>query len=243
MKKRLDIVLFERKLFNSREKAKEAIEEGIIYSNGKQFHKAGDTVEEDTPIEIKGEKLKYVSRAGLKIEYALNHFPVSVKDKVVMDVGASTGGFTDCVLQYGAKKVYAIDVGYNQLVDQLKSDPRVENHEKTNIKDVNAKDFKDVQIIVTDVSFISLTKISYKFAELLRPNDYLIALIKPQFELGANIIKKCKGVVKDEKLREEAKDNVIANMQSHNLKLIDIALSPIKGTEGNVEYIALFKKL
>ncbi|MDY5042240.1 MAG: TlyA family RNA methyltransferase [Eubacteriales bacterium] len=243
MKKRLDIVLFERKLFNSREKAKEAIEEGIIYSNGKQLNKAGDKVEEDTPIEIKGEKLKYVSRAGLKIEYALDHFPVSVKDKVVMDVGASTGGFTDCVLQYGAKKVYAIDVGYNQLVDQLKSDPRVENHEKTNIKDVNAEDFKDVQIIVTDVSFISLTKISYKFAELLHPNDYLIALIKPQFELGATIIKKCKGVVKDEKLREEAKDNVIADMQLHNLKLIDIALSPIKGTEGNVEYIALFKKL
>ena len=163
MKKRLDIVLFERKLFNSREKAKEAIEEGIIYSNGKQLNKAGDKVEEDTPIEIKGEKLKYVSRAGLKIEYALDHFPVSVKDKVVMDVGASTGGFTDCVLQYGAKKVYAIDVGYNQLVNQLKSDPRVENHEKTNIKDVNAEDFKDVQIIVTDVSFISLTILPSKY--------------------------------------------------------------------------------
>lgn len=243
MKKRLDVVLYERHYFVSREKSKEAIEEGIVFSNGKILNKPGEKVDEDIIIEIKGEKLKYVSRAGLKIEYAIDNFGIDVKDKIVMDVGASTGGFTDCVLQNGAKKVYAIDVGYGQMAQSLINNPKVINYEKTNIKDVNAQDFNDVDIIVTDVSFISLTKISYKFSEILHSGGYLIALIKPQFELDAKTIKRCKGVVKDEHLRLKAKDEVVTDIEMHGFKLINIATSPIKGTEGNVEYISLFQKL
>lgn len=292
-KVRLDVALFKLKLFESREKAKEAIESGIVYVNNKICKKPGEKVKICTffddfqcecadknslnqlqnnkdvkiktntsiistnislnninytnddldKIEIKGERLKFVSRAGLKIEHALTHYDINVCGKTILDVGASTGGFTDCVLQNGAKKVYALDVGYNQLAEKLKLDKRVINIEKTNIKDVKKSDFNDIDMIITDLSFISLTKVSSKFADLLKSGQKIIALIKPQFELGREEIKKCAGVVKEKALQEKAKNIVIADFLSKNFKLLYIDDSPILGTEGNKEYISIFERL
>ena len=242
MKKRLDVVLYERHYFVSREKSKEAIEEGIVFSNGKILNKPGEKVDEDIIIEIKGEKLKYVSRAGLKIEYAIDNFGINVKDKIVMDVGASTGGFTDCMLQNNASKVYAVDVGYGQFAWKLRQDERVICMEKTNIRYVTPDDIADkLDFASVDVSFISLTKVLGPARELLNDNGQMVCLIKPQFEAGKDKVGK-KGVVRDRKVHLEVCEKIIDFALSNGFSVLNLEYSPIKGPEGNIEYLVYLEK-
>lgn len=242
MKERLDVLLVKRNLAGSREKAKAIIMSGIVYVDGQKEDKAGTTFPEDVQIEVRGHTLPYVSRGGLKLEKALKCFDVSVKGKVCTDVGSSTGGFTDCMLQNGAVRVYAIDVGRGQLDWKLRQDERVVCMEKTNIRYVKPEDLGEpIDFSSIDVSFISLSKVLGPIRDYLTDNGQITALIKPQFEAGREKVGK-KGVVRDKSTHIEVIDNVIAYALSIGFRVLDLTFSPIKGPEGNIEYLVHLEK-
>lgn len=242
MKERLDVLLVNRGLAASREKAKAVIMAGIVYVDGQKEDKAGATFADTVNIEVRGNTLKYVSRGGLKLEKAMSHFGLSLEGKVCMDVGASTGGFTDCMLQNGAVKVYSIDVGHGQLDWKLRNDPRVVCMERTNIRYVTPEDIGEPASFVSiDVSFISLTKVLTPVRELLAENGEIVCLIKPQFEAGREKVGK-KGVVRDPKVHLEVIRAVMDFAYSIGFEILHLEFSPIKGPEGNIEYLLHLKK-
>lgn len=241
MKERLDVLLVKRNLAPSREKAKAFIMAGNVFVNGVREDKAGTYFPEDTPIEIRGGTLKYVSRGGLKLEKAVDEFGLDLKGKICMDIGASTGGFTDCMLQNGAAKVYAVDVGYGQFAWKLRQDPRVICMEKTNIRYVTPEDIPDMlDFISVDVSFISLTKVLGPAKALLRDGGQMVCLIKPQFEAGREKVGK-KGVVRDPAVHLEVIEAVILFAEGLGFSILDLSFSPVKGPEGNIEYLLYLK--
>ncbi|MCB5599435.1 TlyA family RNA methyltransferase [Blautia hansenii] len=242
MKERLDVLLVKRGLAVSREKAKAVIMAGIVYVENQKEDKAGSMFPDTVKIEVRGNTLKYVSRGGLKLEKAMTHFGVSLDKKVCMDVGASTGGFTDCMLQNGAVKVYAIDVGHGQLDWKLRNDERVVCMEKTNIRYVVPEDLQEpADFSSIDVSFISLTKVLLPVYHLLKDDGEVVCLIKPQFEAGREKVGK-KGVVRDPAVHEEVIDKVIAYAKSIGYAVRHLEFSPIKGPEGNIEYLLHIQK-
>lgn len=237
MKKRLDLLMVERALAPSREKAKAYIMSGDVYVDGQKEDKAGTMFPETVKIEVRGNTLPYVSRGGLKLEKAMKHFGVSLAGKVCMDVGASTGGFTDCMLQNGAPKVYSIDVGYGQLDWKLRNDPRVVCMEKTNIRYVLPEDIEEPAAFSSiDVSFISLTKVLLPVRNLLTEDGEIVCLIKPQFEAGREKVGK-KGVVRDPAVHLEVIEKVLDFAAGIALEPHHLSFSPIKGPEGNIEYL------
>ena len=242
MKERLDVLLVNRGLAPSREKAKTMIMEGNVFVNNNREDKAGSTFPDDCNIEIHGKTLQYVSRGGLKLEKAMKHFDITMDGKVCMDIGASTGGFTDCMLQNGAVKVYSIDVGYGQLDWKLRNDPRVVCMEKTNIRYVVPEDLEGPAAFSSiDVSFISLTKVLLPVRNLLTEDGEIVCLIKPQFEAGREKVGK-KGVVRDPKVHEEVIEKVRDYAMSIFMEPCHLSFSPIKGPEGNIEYLLHLKK-
>lgn len=242
MKDRLDVVLTERNLFSSREKAKASIMAGLVYVDGQRIDKPGTPVKQDAEITIKEELCPYVSRGGLKLEKALNTFRFSLENAVAVDIGASTGGFTDCMLRQGAVKVFAIDVGYGQLDWKLRNDPRVVNMEKTNIRylDFDTVD-ENVDFISIDVSFISLRLVFPVAAKLLSQEGSLVCLVKPQFEAGRNQVGK-KGIVRDSAVHREVIERVIGYGMENGLYSHGLTYSPVTGTKGNIEYLLYMKK-
>ena len=241
-KQRLDVLLVEKGLAESREKAKAILMAGIVYVDGNKEDKAGTTFAPDVQIEVKGKTLPYVSRGGLKLEKAMQQFPITLSVKVCMDVGSSTGGFTDCMLQNGAVKVYAVDVGHGQLAWKLRNDPRVVCMEKTNIRYVTPEDIEErVDFSSIDVSFISLTKVLLPVKNLLTDEGQIVCLIKPQFEAGREKVGK-KGVVRDRNVHEEVIEMVIAYAASIELYPLALDFSPVKGPEGNIEYLLFLSK-
>ncbi len=241
MKERLDVLLVKQGHAESREKAKAIIMSGIVYVDGDKEDKAGSTFEETSVIEVRGSTLKYVSRGGLKLEKAMTHFDVTLEGKVCMDVGSSTGGFTDCMLQNGAVKVYAVDVGHGQLAWKLRNDERVVCMEKTNIRYVTSEDIKDrIEFSSIDVSFISLTKVLLPVKNLLTEDGQIVCLIKPQFEAGREKVGK-KGVVREKSVHLEVIRSVISYGISIGFEVLHLEFSPIKGPEGNIEYLLHLK--
>jgi len=238
LKTRLDVLLVNKNLAPSREKAKAYIMSGIVYVNGQKEDKAGDLFDEETSkIEVRGETLKYVSRGGLKLEKAISVFNISVKDSICLDIGASTGGFTDVMLQNGAKKVYSVDVGHGQLAWSLRNDERVVCMEKTNFRYMTPADIPDViDFASCDVSFISLTKILPPAKEILKQGGEMVCLIKPQFETVKEKVGK-KGVVRDPKVHEEVILDTLAFAVALGFEVIHLDYSPIRGPEGNIEYL------
>ena len=242
MKERLDILLVKRNLAPSREKAKAMIMEGNVFVNNQREDKAGSSFEENVPIEIHGNTLKYVSRGGLKLEKAMNEFGLTLDGDICMDIGASTGGFTDCMLQNGATKVYSVDVGYGQFAWKLRQDPRVVCMEKTNIRYVTPEDIGEpVDFSSIDVSFISLTKVLGPVKEILSPGGEVVALIKPQFEAGREKVGK-KGVVREKSTHLEVIQMVMAYAAEIGFEIRNLEFSPIKGPEGNIEYLLYLHK-
>lgn len=242
MKMRLDVLLVNRGLAESREKAKAVIMEGKVFVKGQREDKAGSMFDEAAPIEIHGQKLRYVSRGGLKLEKAVAHFDLKLEGKICMDVGSSTGGFTDCMLQNGAAKVYAVDVGTNQLYWKLRSDPRVVCMEKTNIRYLLPEQIEEPPAFASiDVAFISLTKVLRPVRELLTADGQVVALIKPQFEAGREKVGK-KGVVREKSTHLEVIRQVLAYAWSIGFDILALEFSPIKGPEGNIEYLAWLQK-
>ncbi|MGI6093830.1 MAG: TlyA family RNA methyltransferase [Lachnospiraceae bacterium] len=243
MKERLDVLLVKRSLAASREKAKAIIMAGHVFVEGQREDKAGSMFPDTAAIEVRGEGPKYVSRGGLKLEKAMTHFGVELDGKICMDVGASTGGFTDCMLQNGAVKVYAVDVGYGQLDWKLRQDERVIVMEKTNIRYVLPEQIEDaIDFASIDVSFISLTKVLLPVRNLLTPDGQIVCLIKPQFEAGREKVGK-KGVVRDPAVHEEVIRKVIAYASEISLAVRNLEFSPIKGPEGNIEYLLYLQKM
>ena len=237
MKKRLDIMMVEQGLAPSREKAKAYIMAGEVYVNGQKEDKAGSMFAETAKLEVRGKTLPYVSRGGLKLEKAMKNFGVTLKDKVCMDVGASTGGFTDCMLQNGAVKVYSIDVGYGQLDWKIRSDPRVVVMERTNIRYVTPEQLGEpLDLSVVDVSFISLKLVLPVIKTLLKPTGQVLCLIKPQFEAGKEKVGK-KGVVREKSTHKEVLDNFVALADELQFKILGLTFSPVKGPEGNIEFL------
>jgi ftsJ-like methyltransferase len=237
MKDRLDILLVKKGLAESREKAKAIIMSGIVYVEGQKEDKAGQTFPENANIEVRGNTLKYVSRGGLKLEKAMECFDVNVENKVCMDIGASSGGFTDCMLQNGAKKVYAVDVGHGQLAWKLRNDKRVVVMEKTNIRYVKPEDIgENIDFASIDVSFISLSKVLPSAYNLLGENSEIVALIKPQFEAGREKVGK-KGVVREKSTHIEVIQNCFEYAKSNGFLVEELEFSPVKGPEGNIEYL------
>jgi 23S rRNA (cytidine1920-2'-O)/16S rRNA (cytidine1409-2'-O)-methyltransferase len=237
MKNRLDKILVDRGIASSRERAQALIMEGKVFVNNMPAAKAGTMVAEDARIELKGQDIPYVSRGGLKLEAAVNHFDISFDGKTAMDIGASTGGFTDCMLQNGALKVYCIDVGYGQLAWKLRQDPRVVLIERTNFRYLERDKIPDeIDIATIDVSFISLDKIVPKALEFLKGGSEIIALIKPQFEVGKGEVDKG-GIVKDETKRLKTVESVRDCLESLGLETVGVIQSPILGQKGNVEYL------
>ena len=242
MKKRLDILVYEKGFTDSREKAKAIIMSGQVYVDNQKADKCGTSYDENVKIEVRGNTQKYVSRGGLKLEKAIDNFDFDLKDKITMDIGASTGGFTDCMLQNGAKKVYAVDVGYGQFAWKLRQDERVVCMEKTNIRYVTPNDIDDeLDFASVDVSFISLTKVLGPARALLKDGGEMVCLIKPQFEAGREKLGK-KGVVRDKSVHEEVVNNIISFALSNGFSVLDLEYSPIKGPEGNIEYLVHIKK-
>ena len=237
MKERLDVLLVKKNLAESREQAKAVIMAGIVYVDDQKEDKAGSMFEETAKIEVRGSTLKYVSRGGLKLEKAMTHFGVTLDQKICMDVGASTGGFTDCMLQNGAVKVYSVDVGHGQLAWKLRNDPRVVCMEKTNIRYVTPEEIPDkIQFVSIDVSFISLTKVLGPVKALMEPDGQVVCLIKPQFEAGREKVGK-KGVVRERSVHLEVIRMVAAFAGSIGFEALHLEFSPIKGPEGNIEYL------
>ena len=242
MKERLDVLLVQRGLAPSREIAIAMIMEGNVFVANNREDKAGTMFDETVEIEIKGNTLKYVSRGGLKLEKAMTHFGISSDEKVCMDIGASTGGFTDCMLQNGAKKVYAVDVGYGQFAWKLRQDERVVCMEKTNIRYVTPEQIDDIlDFASVDVSFISLTQVLGPARDLLADNGEMVCLIKPQFEAGREKVGK-KGVVREKSVHEEVIEKVIEFALETGFEVINLEYSPIKGPEGNIEYLVYLRK-
>lgn len=244
--KRLDVLLTERGYFNSREKAKAAIMAGEVRVSGQIFDKPGMTVSEDEEIEVTENSIPYVSRGGLKLKKAIDEFNITLKDLICMDIGASTGGFTDCMLKHGAKKVYAFDVGYGQLDYKLRTDPRVINTEKCNFRYFENEGEKRIveeaiEFASIDVSFISLKHIFPKTVNLLADNGTVLALVKPQFEAGRNQVGK-NGIVRDPEVHFEVIRNVIDYGEDAGLKPQNMTFSPINGAKGNIEYLLLLNK-
>lgn len=236
MKKRLDQKLVELGFFETRSRAQAAIALGDIYVDGQKETKAGTPVSEKSAIENRGKISKYVSRGGLKLEAAIKTFNLSVKNKVCLDIGASTGGFTDCLLQQGAEKVYAIDVGYGQLAWKLRNDKRVFPIERTNIKNLAPKTLDPCDLAVIDVSFISLTKVLPKAKELLKKGSAVVALIKPQFEAQRSQVGKG-GIIKDPKIHQEVVAKISKTARDLGFEIKGIIDSPITGADGNKEFL------
>lgn len=243
MKERLDVLLVKKGLAPSREKAKAVIMAGSVYVDGQKEDKAGSVFDEESAqIEVRGHALPYVSRGGLKLEKALKVFPITLTDKICMDIGASTGGFTDCMLQNGAAKVYSVDVGYGQLDWKLRQDDRVVCMEKTNFRYMTPEDIPDVlDFASVDVSFISLDKILNPAYALLEEQGEMVALIKPQFEAGREKVGK-KGVVRDPKVHEEVISRIVRHADEVSFEVLDLSYSPIRGPEGNIEYLIHLRK-
>ena len=243
MKKRLDLILVEQELLETREKAKREIMAGNVIVNEQVVTKAGTMFKDNDDLNIRiRNKLKYVSRGGLKLEKAIKTWNLDFKDKLVLDIGASTGGFTDCALQSGAKYVYSVDVGKNQLDWKLRNDERVFSMEEMHIKDLEEKDInnKKVDFIVIDVSFISLTKVIPYFERFLAENGKIVLLVKPQFEVGREKIGR-NGVVENEEYHDEAIKKVISFSKECGYELIGVEDSPIRGAKGNKEFLMLLK--
>lgn len=241
-KQRLDVLLTEKGLAESREKAKAMIMAGIVFIDNQKCDKAGLMVDVSKTPEIRGETLKYVSRGGLKLEKAMQMFPITLLGKTTMDIGASTGGFTDCMLQNGAKKVFSVDVGYGQLAWKLRQDERVHNMERTNIRYVTPDDIGcQIDFASIDVSFISLKLVLPVAYNLLADDGEIVALIKPQFEAGREQVGK-KGVVRDIKVHLEVVKTVLDFAEEIGFYPVGLSFSPIKGPEGNIEYLAYLKK-
>jgi 23S rRNA (cytidine1920-2'-O)/16S rRNA (cytidine1409-2'-O)-methyltransferase len=242
MKLRLDKIIVDKGIAPSRERAQALIMEGRVFVGGISVTKAGTMVDEGVAIELKGEDIPYVSRGGLKLEAVIRHFNIALKDKVAMDVGSSTGGFTDCMLQNGIKRIYCIDVGYGQLAWKLRQDPRVVLIERTNIRYLEREKIpEEIDIATIDVSFISLIKVVPNVLEFLKENGEIIALIKPQFEVGKGEVGKG-GIVKDEAKRLKAVDRVRENLEALGLQTIGVMQSPIPGQKGNIEYLIYMKR-
>ena len=242
MKERLDVLLVQRGHAASREKAKAVIMAGCVYVNGQKEDKAGSMFDCAAEIEVRGNTLRYVSRGGLKLEKAMKNFGVELEGKVCMDVGASTGGFTDCMLQNGAVKVYSVDVGHGQLDWKLRNDERVVCMEKTNIRYVTPEDVADkINFSSIDVSFISLTKVLGPVKELLSDDGQIVCLIKPQFEAGREKVGK-HGVVRDSAVHLEVIEKVIDFAISIGFEVLNLEFSPVKGPEGNIEYLLHLQK-
>ena len=240
---RLDVYLTQKGMTQSRERAKALIMAGQVYIKNQKCDKAGTMLsEEETDVEIRGEQLKYVSRGGLKLEKALSMFPISLSGCTAMDIGASTGGFTDCMLQNGAKKVYAVDVGYGQFAWKLRQDPRVVNMERTNIRYVTPEDIgEELDFASIDVSFISLRLVLPVAYTLLCDRGTVVALIKPQFEAGRGQVGK-KGVVRDKKVHFDVIRTVTDFAKDIGFAVKGLTFSPVKGPEGNIEYLAYLVK-
>ena len=239
---RLDTAVFEAGLAESREKAKAMIMEGIVFVNNQKEDKPGTQIRSDAKIEVRGEKLPFASRGGLKLDKAVKVFGIELKDKICMDVGASHGGFTDCMLQNGAKKVYSVDVGYGQLVWKLRNDPRVVNMERTNIRYVTPEQIDDaLDFASVDVSFISLSLVVPVVRQLLKDGGEIMCLIKPQFEAGRELVGK-KGVVRDAAVHEQVIRTVLEFMPSIGFSVQGLDYSPITGPEGNIEFLLYMRK-
>lgn len=243
MKERLDIILVNQGHAPSREKAKAIIMSGNVYVNGQKEDKAGSMFDESKiQLEVRGSQLKYVSRGGLKLEKAMESWNIVLKDKICMDIGASTGGFTDCMLQNGAVKVYSVDVGHGQLAWKLRNDERVVCMEKTNFRYMVPSDIEDLlDFASVDVSFISLTKILIPARNLLKENGEMVCLIKPQFEAGRDKVGK-KGVVRERAVHEEVVRKILDYANSIGFDVLSLEYSPIKGPEGNIEYLMHIRK-
>lgn len=241
-KKRIDLLLVEQGFFDSREKAKRAIMAGIVHNDHEIIDKPGTKVPVDMELFVKGSVMPYVSRGGLKLEKALKYFDISMADRIMVDIGSSTGGFTDCALQNKAKRVYAVDVGTNQLIWKLRNDPRVVVKEKTNFRHATTDlfEYELPNIATIDVSFISLKLIFEPLKDILNDGDDIVALIKPQFEAGREDVGK-KGIVKDAKIHQRVIENVISYANECQFSIQNLTYSPITGGEGNIEFLAHFK--
>ncbi|HAF31570.1 MAG TPA: TlyA family rRNA (cytidine-2'-O)-methyltransferase [Anaerovibrio sp.] len=241
-KERLDVLLVKKNLVQSRERAKTTIMAGMVIVDGNKIDKAGTMVKENADIRVLGNQIPYVSRGGLKLEKAIKEFGVELKGKVTADIGASTGGFTDCMLQNGAVKVFAIDVGYGQLAWSLRTDERVVNMERTNVRNVTPEDIGQlIDLASIDVAFISLEKVLPAVKAMLKPDGQVVALIKPQFEAGKEKVGK-KGVVRDPKVHLEVIHKVIDTAREMEFVTKELTFSPVKGPEGNIEYLVWLTK-
>jgi len=237
IKKRLDVLLTEQLYADTRSKAQAIIMAGQVYVNGQKADKPGTSYEENVEIEVRGVSCPYVSRGGLKLEKALRDFGVKPEGYVCSDSGASTGGFTDCLLQQGAKKVFAIDVGYGQLDWKIRSDPRVVVMERTNIRYVTPEDLGEpLDLSVIDVSFISLKLVLPAIKALLKPDGQVLCLIKPQFEAGKEKVGK-KGVVREPEIHKEVLDSFVETVEALGFTILGLTFSPVKGPEGNIEFL------
>ena len=242
MKKRLDILVTERGLVESREKAKTLIMAGQVYVDGQKADKPGDTFSEDAAVEVRGKGLPYVSRGGLKLEKAMREFGLQLQGRTCMDIGASTGGFTDCMLQNGAQRVYSVDVGYGQLAWSLRTDPRVVNLERTNARYLTREQVpEEIRFFSVDVSFISLTLILPAVRPLLAEHGQAVCLIKPQFEAGREKVGK-KGVVRDKAVHEEVIEKIRSFALENGFSVLGLTFSPVKGPEGNIEYLIYLER-
>ena len=241
-KTRLDVLLVERGLQETRQKAQATIMSGLVYVNGQKVDKPGTAVLNDAPIEVRGNALKYVSRGGLKLEKAMATFPIDLKGNICADIGASTGGFTDCMLQNGAAKVYAVDVGYGQLAWKLRSDERVVCMERTNARYLTHEQIPDeLDFASVDVSFISLKLILPALCGLLKEGGHVSCLVKPQFEAGREKVGK-KGVVRDPAVHLEVLENFLIHAKESGFTVLGMTFSPIRGPEGNIEYLGFLEK-
>lgn len=242
MKIRLDQYLVQHGLIQSRERAKAMIMSGVVFVNEQKVDKAGEMIKEDAKVEVRGHDIGYVSRGGLKLEKAMKTFPITLEGKICADIGASTGGFTDCMLQNGAARVYTVDVGYGQLDWKLRNDPRVVCLERTNARYLDHEQVPDVLDFASiDVSFISLKLIFPALYSLLREGGEIACLIKPQFEAGPEKVGK-KGVVRDPKVHLEVLENFLTHAKDNHFTVLGITYSPIRGPEGNIEYLGYLRK-
>lgn len=241
MKSRLDQILVDKQLFPSREKAKAAIMAGIVFVDGEKIDKPGTPIDVDKEIFIKENPCPYVSRGGLKLEKSIELWNIDLSSKIAMDIGASTGGFTDCMLINGATKVYAIDVGYGQLDWKLRNDQRVVNMEKCNIRHIDIESFEEIDFISIDVSFISLGLVLPVAAKLLKEGGSLVALVKPQFEAGREQVGK-KGIVRDPEVHREVIEKVVGFCKDNELVPQGLTFSPVTGAKGNIEYLLYVAK-
>ncbi len=238
---RIDIELVKRGIFETRNKAQNEIKNKIVYCNNVCITKPAFDVTDTDIIEIKGEKLKYVSRGGLKLEKAIKEFNIDLKDKILIDIGSSTGGFSDCALQNGIKKIYAIDVGTDQFDKTLRLNNKINLYENTDFRNIDNNIINDANIASIDVSFISVKKLTNKLKELTNLKE-IICLIKPQFECGKEISDKYKGVPLNKEVHKSVIENVIKSFKDNNYYINSLTSSPIKGSNGNIEYLAYFKR-